>query len=75
MWTFGLRKPLLDEEDDAGADEELSADALAGRANARAAMLSSDAAITLKFARSHAAGLEQYVVPLIFKHNPVRRMT
>jgi hypothetical protein len=70
VWTIGLRKPLLEEEEDDG--EELSKDALAGRASARAAMLESDAAITLKFARAHAAALEQCIVPLIFKHNPVR---
>jgi hypothetical protein len=70
VWTIGLRKPLLEEEEDGG--EELSKDAVAGRAKARAAMLESDAAITLKFARAHAAALEQCVVPLIFKHNPVR---
>ena len=70
IWTVGLNKPVVDEDDD---DElELSEDALAARAKARKEMTTNDAAITLKFARADAASLEACVMPLIFEVNPVR---
>ncbi len=73
VWTIGLRAALLD--DDGEPDEELSDDAAAARISAHTAMIESDAAVTLKFTRFDAASLEQAVVPLILKVNPVRSST
>lgn len=70
VWTIGLHE-AADVNDDVET-EQLGEGALAARAKARKEMTTSDAAITLKFARVNAASLEACVVPLIFEENPVR---
>ena len=70
IWTIGLKEPLSDDDD--GNDDELTDDALDARVEARKAMTTSEAAITLKFARADAASLEACVMPLIFECNAVR---
>ena len=71
IWTLGLKQQVSD-EDDEDYVRKLGKDALAARAKARKAITTSDAAITLKFARADAASLEACVMPLIFEVNEVR---